>query len=405
MQGGIYSDQKCAVCGGALKDDGRKGLACVLHPQSQATLFKVKFRGIYRRFKSYENAQRWLTGLRFEHDRGQFDPRDYRTDNPLGFETLAHQFLEVKKGEIASYRHLRNHLFKTITYFGNANIKNIQYGELEDFLLAKTDRAKAVLTNETTCRLVSAKTRANIKTTLHTFWSWLRLRRVLRSDQIPEFPEVPFDLGWRKLIDKNTQQRILDEIERLVSPANQKVYLAIKWLTTYIAIRPKELRNIKEGDFDLDLGVVYIRHPKGKTGERKPKVVPLLAEDIEIIRSFPSALPHLYFFRHNRGIKGAQAGEPFGDRLLYKYWKKACSNLGIQGVDLYGGTKHSSTTALRKFRTPEEIRRATMHSTNKAFERYYQMEMEDLREIYADTQSTPPPVSGRKAQVIDITRK
>ena len=66
MQGGIYSDQKCAVCGGTLKDDGRKALACPLHPQSQATLFKVKFRGIYRRFRSYENAQRWLTGLRFE---------------------------------------------------------------------------------------------------------------------------------------------------------------------------------------------------------------------------------------------------------------------------------------------------------------------------------------------------
>jgi hypothetical protein len=40
--------------------------------------------------------------------------------------------------------------------------------------------------------------------------------------------------------------------------------------------------------------------------------------------------------------------------------------------------------ALRKYRTPEEIKRATMHSTNKAFERYFYIEGEDLRGIYED---------------------
>jgi len=41
--------------------------------------------------------------------------------------------------------------------------------------------------------------------------------------------------------------------------------------------------------------------------------------------------------------------------------------------------------ALRRYRTPEEIKRATMHSTNKAFERYFQFESDDLRSIYAGT--------------------
>jgi hypothetical protein len=52
-------------------------------------------------------------------------------------------------------------------------------------------------------------------------------------------------------------------------------------------------------------------------------------------------------------------------------------------VDLYGGTRHSSAIALRKLRTPEEIKRATMNST-KAFERYFRIEAEDLRDIYRD---------------------
>jgi hypothetical protein len=72
----------------------------------------------------------------------------------------------------------------------------------------------------------------------------------------------------------------------------------------------------------------------------------------------------------------------FGPRYLYKWWKKACQNLGIEGVDLYGGTRHSTALALRQFKTPEQIRRATVHGTNKAFERYFRVESDEIREIY-----------------------
>ena len=42
-------------------------------------------------------------------------------------------------------------------------------------------------------------------------------------------------------------------------------------------------------------------------------------------------------------------------------------------MDLYGGTKHSTATALGDILTPEEIKRGgTGSATNKAFERYFQ---------------------------------
>lgn len=48
-------------------------------------------------------------------------------------------------------------------------------------------------------------------------------------------------------------------------------------------------------------------------------------------------------------------------------------------MDLYGGTRHSTTSAL----TPEQIKNhGTMHSTNKAFERYFQRKAEDSRKVY-----------------------
>ena len=66
---------------------------------------------------------------------------------------------------------------------------------------------------------------------------------------------------------------------------------------------------------------------------------------------------------------------------------RACDNLGIKGVDLYGVTLHSAFRELRKYRTPEEITVGSMHSTNKAFERYFQVEPNNRRNIYRDMQS------------------
>ncbi len=377
LLGGIYTSQKCPICGKTMKDDGRRKVGYPAHPEFSATKIFVKFKGgIFQRFTEYDQAQRFLTGLRYKFDEGSFDARDYRRDNPLGFETLASQWLEVKKGEIkpSSYSKIRQHIQRGIIEWGQRNIKDIGYAEIEDFL------GKQKL--EGSEKPVSSKTRSNIRSTLHNFWMWLKKRRILRHDQIPEFPEVSFQLAWRSTIDKETQQRIIQEVKRISYEINPKIWLGIKWLATYIAIRPNEMLNIKEGDFDLGLGVVVIRDPK----EKKPKTVPLLDQDIEILRSLPRGLPDLYFFRHLKGLSGAIAGEKFGEKYFYKWWIRACDNLGIEGVDLYGGTRHSSARALRELHSPEEIRRATMHATNKAFERYFSIEIEDIRRIYNKTQ-------------------
>ncbi|MBW1915967.1 MAG: hypothetical protein JRI86_13705 [Deltaproteobacteria bacterium] len=89
-------------------------------------------------------------------------------------------------------------------------------------------------------------------------------------------------------------------------------------------------------------------------------------------------MPDIYLFRHIAGQNGLaerKYGSKFGDNYLWKYWHKACKNLGINGVDLYGGTKHSTVTAAREYMTPEEIRKdLTGHRTNAAFDRYLQVD-------------------------------
>jgi hypothetical protein len=78
-----------------------------------------------------------------------------------------------------------------------------------------------------------------------------------------------------------------------------------------------------------------------------------LDDDAELLGEMPRGLPDLYFFRHLKSIGDARAGSQFGQRYLWKWWKRACKNLGVEGVDLYGGTRHSTVTALGDQLTPE----------------------------------------------------
>ena len=311
MRGGIYAhpDQKCPICGGTFKDNG-KALICPQHPEQRATKFRVVFKNIHRRFDTYEMASSFLGGLRFENSGftdKKFDERDYQVKKkPLSFSNLADKWLEVKKQEVSAshWRNLRNYIGRAQKAWGDSNVKEIQYGDIEDFLLEQAE--------------LSPKTRNNIKSALHSFWTWLRKRRVITAAEMPDFPEVPFELGYRKLVDKATQQRILDEVRRISWDVNPKIWLGIKWLCTYVNVRPGELVKVREGDILLDQGLILIPHPK----EKKPKPVVLLDEDVEAIREYIRALPHVPFFRHTGGVKGTRPGQAFGDKYFWKWWKK-----------------------------------------------------------------------------------
>jgi len=134
------------------------------------------------------------------------------------------------------------------------------------------------------------------------------------------------------------------------------------------------------------------------------KSVPILDGDIEFIRSMPKGLPHVKFFRHNSGVSGCKHGQPFGEKYFYKWWKKACENLGIENVDLYGGTRHTSAIALRKHHSPEEIKRGTMHTTNKAFESCFRLEGDDLRSIYASATSDKSSLNDSKSKITEFKK-
>jgi len=76
-------------------------------------------------------------------------------------------------------------------------------------------------------------------------------------------------------------------------------------------------------------------------------------------------------------------GTILGDGYLWKYWGKACANLGVEGVSVYPGTKHSTATFLRKELGKEAAKEATGHTTDKAFLRYIGDDSDNLKALYS----------------------
>jgi hypothetical protein len=232
---------------------------------------------------------------------------------------------------------------------------------------------------------------------LHSFFRWVKdcEERSPVPFELPKFPEIKYELGYRNLTDKATQQRILDEVKRISYDINPKIWLGIKWLTTYFSIRPGEMICIKEKEIILATGHLLIPRPK----EKRYKAVPLLDEDkalaAQYLRTDTRELP---FFRHLAGQKGVVAGDPFGKNLFWVWWKKACSNLAVKDLDLYGGTKHTSVTALAQYFTPEEIKMSAKISTNKAFERYLQIDEQKTVELYRYAAARVLPLRGAKTK-------
>jgi hypothetical protein len=138
---------------------------------------------------------------------------------------------------------------------------------------------------------------------------------------------------------------------------------------------------VKERDINLESGYILIRKPKEGLKDFG-KYAYLDDEDIAIIRSMPTGMPFMFFSRHQSGRSGIKQDNQFGPKYFKVWWDKACKKLGIEGVGLYGGTKHTVATALEAILTPEEIKRGgTGSRTNKAFDRYFQPQRQEKLKV------------------------
>ncbi|MCP3925509.1 MAG: hypothetical protein GY714_23300 [Desulfobacterales bacterium] len=267
------------------------------------------------------------------------------------------------KKNLKSFKDKKRHIVVAQNYFGGRNIKEINGADIEDYLFSIED--------------ISEKTRANYKSSISDFWKWCHKRQILNLAQMPFFPDIEFELGYRNITDLETQRKIVDKIYEMTYEINPKIWFGVELLSTYVNIRPGDLLKLNESDVDEINGVLTFRYPTKR--KNKLKTTRLIDEHIELLKElkeeFP-ALPHILFFRHHGGMKGIKPNTVFGPKYIRLKWNAACKELGIEGLDLYGGTRHTTTTEIARLAGTENARKASAHTTNKAFDRYCQFQEE-----------------------------
>jgi integrase len=353
----------------------------------QGAPFYVQFfdagQRVFKRFWSYRDADIFLTGLNFEAHHETLDVREWQKDDPIGFTTLAQHYLLTREGMARSFADIRRHINLACDHFGRKPVKRIIAGDIQDF-------------HRDLPAHLSLKSQQNILKTVRGFFNWILEREEIAK--VPKFPQIQVNMEMRRIVDKETQEAIIEEVRR-ITPFNPKIVFAIQCLATYINVRPNELRLIKEGDIDLKDGTITVRHTK----EGKHKRIYLLPEDVDFIRSFPRGLPHLHFFRHDnrQGVARVLNGV-FGEHYLYSWWKQACANLGIEGVDLYGGTRHSSVSALADHFGPDEIQHYGTGHISHSFQRYFQVGREKRLTLAEATRNSATVLIHKKGMVHSI---
>ena len=378
MKGSIYTRQKCFLCQNAGKKghlkyiEGRGLLQCLDHPDMVwSGPCEVRFgREHSKRFKTVHEAERHLNHIRVQTDRGEFNQREWAKDQPLSFLNLREKFIEFKQTQVITAKqisHIENVLTRAGEKWDFQQIKDIKESEIDDFFIKIQD--------------LSSKTRSNYKAVLHDFWSWV-VRRERRNVKVemPIFPDIHYKLGWRTIVSMEDQARILDEIWNISGNDNPRIWLGVKLLSLFPRVRPGEMRNVKEGHINLTDGWIF--YPDPKEGD-KGKFIHLSPDDCRMISDIrtmvPPALPDTFFFRHLKSKKGIKSGKQFGPKYFKVWWDKACENVGIKGVDLYGGTKHSTVTALGQIMTPEQIQRGATGHASDAFKRYMLPDVNEAR--------------------------
>ena len=322
-------------------------------------------RGI--RITDRETARRILEAIRAKVAEGQpleevlagYMPPDSR---PNLVPTWLERWLEVKRAEAAAgersptyFRELERYARPRgyFSFFQGTSIYELSYGVLEDWSLWMAGRG------------LSPKSRRNALGAFRSFLGWLKRRRELR--EIPEMPHVKVDEYLPRVLSIEDQDRVLAEIPE----AERGIFLAL----AHLGIRPGEARALDVADYRdgwlmVDKAVkgpganAPIRGTKTGKGKRLP-VSDELREWIEEHVDPVGRLQGTLLFVNPR------TGGRYTHYALRDTWRRATAAVGIEGVKLYEGTKHTMATDAIRRGVPERALQTFLgHSDVRSTRRY-----------------------------------
>jgi len=373
MKGGVYTKEKCPVCGEKFERMGDYLLCprCQTRPRKvylqlyDSTLHKhiniFTDRQGYP-FTSYEQANRILTKIRAEIDEKTFDPTRYVAEKlkPLRFKNWSEVWLQKK--EIEAQRGLKSpsylkavrvYIGKFQKYFGETDIRDMGTRAINDFYLTLDASPKYV-------KNILDALRKMLQDAID--WGDIGL--------IPKFPKIDVPEPDIKTIDLDQQDSIINSIP-------DQMDRAFILFLARLMLRPCEPRALYWEDVDLKHHRVTIRRHyslntiRPATKSKNIKVLPLDGELEQALLTIPRHLTSPFVFWKKNG-------HPFSESWARKLWKRVCKQMGVE-IQLYQGTKHSSATELADREGVDMAQEFLYHTNRATTKRYVKANPERLR--------------------------
>jgi len=314
---------------------------------------------------SYEQALRLASRISYEIENRTFDPTKYiaRDFKEFLFENYIQKWLAFSETKLkpSSFKD-RKRIIKSllIPFFKGKDIREIKAAHIQDFYLSLQERK------------ISKKTIWNILAELKAFLNFAKKREDI--ERVPAFPEVKYEEKPIVWLNQEQQKRILEAIPEEHKPI-------FTFLFTY-GCRPGEARALMWDAVDFENEIIYIKRtfsnrklvniPK----EGKWKVLPMLPHIKEVLLKLAEKKKSMFVFSWRYGY--------YGERALPKIWKEACEKVGITGVSLYAGVRHSfAMQRLREGFSYEEIGACLGHSDVRTTRKYGRLMAQNLTRVFS----------------------
>ena len=259
------------------------------------------------------------------------------------------------------------------SWWWGRSIHEIKFATVEDWSLWLAERG------------LSPKSRSNVMGAFRSFVVWLHRRGEIR--EVPEFP-------WPK--GPEYQPRVLSaeaqgELLHAIPEDARGIFLAM----ALMGIRPGEARAAQIGDYrdgwlDIDKAIKgnRIDAPVRGTKSGKPKRLPvpdLLAEWLE---EFVPADPEL---REEPLFVNPNTGRAWAPTSMRRCWEAACTEVGIEGISIYEGCKHSfATDAVARGVQERHLQAFLGHADVRSTRRYARLADAALVDVLPGARRQPP---------------
>jgi len=97
--------------------------------------------------------------------------------------------------------------------WGDRNVKTIGHADISELVIQLHERG------------LSSKYRFDIISVLKSFYRWLHRTGEIRINQIPSFPDIKYSMKYRKIVSKDIQTDILNEVHQLTWGYNPRIYI------------------------------------------------------------------------------------------------------------------------------------------------------------------------------------